>query len=330
MSSGTVLVTGSSGFIGSHVAADLASAGYEIIGFDINPPPPGAAFVQAEAGDAVQFVQGSIDNWAQVVSAISTYRPTTIVHIAASADVPGLNLDPLRALRLNGEAAVHLLEAARIFDVERVVLFSSIGVLPAVRYEPIDGNHPVITSSDGPAAGFYGAAKVTAEAFAWAYQDVFGLDSVVIRPSAIYGFNMTVPNYVKPMVENSVRGEPTVFEKGGDYPRDYTHVRDVARLTRLVLEADKKNMPDRVYYAATGQDLVTAGRVAEVVKELIPGADIEIGAGMTDDDRKTLRMRGVISIDNAREQLGYEPEFVDIKKGVAEYIETHRAFISQE
>ena len=64
----------------------------------------------------------------------------------------------------------------------------------------------------GPWAGFYGASKIASEAFCFAYREVFGVDFVVIRPSAVYGFGMKVPMLLKPMVENSVRGKPTRSE----------------------------------------------------------------------------------------------------------------------
>lgn len=70
------------------------------------------------------------------------------------------------------------------------------------RYEPIDADHPTITARVGP-LGAYGAAKVAAEAFAFAYNQSFGLDTRIVRPSALYGFGMSwfAPNYIKQIVE---------------------------------------------------------------------------------------------------------------------------------
>ncbi len=88
----------------------------------------------------------------------------------------------------------------------------------------------MLLSDEGPGSSFYGAAKVSAEAFCWAYHQSFGLDFITIRPSAVYGFGMQWPIFVKPMVENPLRGIPAHFEGGRDFPRDYTHVDDVAQL----------------------------------------------------------------------------------------------------
>jgi len=65
------------------------------------------------------------------------------------------------------------------------------------------------------------------------------------------------------------------------------------------------------------------------VKEIIPDADIEIGSGLSADDLLEIRYRGVLSIDNARQQLGYEPRFGDIRDGVADYIDTYRRYLNE-
>jgi UDP-glucose 4-epimerase len=140
---------------------------------------------------------------------------------------------------------------------------------------------------------------------------------------------MRYPIFIKPMVENSVRGLPTRFAQGREFPRDYTHASDVAQLIVQAADIPADKVKDRVFFAATGQPLVTAGRVAEVVKELIPGADIEIGAGLSPNDLLEIRYRGVLSVENARQQLGYVPQFGDIEQGVANYIETYRRYLAE-
>ena len=119
----------------------------------------------------------------------------------------------------------------------RVVFISSIGVLPTEQYEPIRRNHPLILANEGPGSGFYGAAKVAGEAFAMCYRDMFGLDIRVVRPSAPYGLAMGWPMYVKPMVEDSLRGKAVRFETGGPFPRSYTHIEDCVSLIAAVIDA---------------------------------------------------------------------------------------------
>jgi UDP-glucose 4-epimerase len=277
----------------------------------------------------IQFVQGTVDNWSSVVGVIKAHQPDAIIHTAAITNPVLLSRQPSLALKVMVEGSFNILEAARLFEVGRVVYFSSIGVLPAVQYKPIDVNHPVLLATEGPGSSFYGAAKVSGEAFCWSYRQSFGLDFITLRPSAVYGFGMQWPLFIKPMVENSVRGLPTRFEHGREFPRDYTHAADVAQLTLKAIDIPADQVQDRVFYGATGQPLVTAGQVADTVNSLIPGADIEIGSGLSEGDLLEIRYRAVLDIKNAREQLGYEPRFANIRDGVVDYIETYRRYLAE-
>jgi nucleoside-diphosphate-sugar epimerase len=208
-----------------------------------------------------------------------------------------------------------------------VVNFSSIGVLPPIQYEPIDAAHPIILPRQGPGSGAYGAAKAAGELFGFAYQQASGLDVRIIRPSAVYGFGMQwhSANYMKQFVEPAVRGERVSVPSGGRLPRDYTHVLDVATLTARVVDCDED--ADRIFYAATGQPLVTAANAARLVAELVPGSSIEIADAMTAEDEVEASFRGVISIENAIKQLGWSPRYASLREGISEYIATYRAYL---
>jgi len=326
----TVMVTGGSGLVGSYVMRQLVERGDTVINFDMRGPDPEAAWWLKPVADRIEFVPGGVDSWGDLVAAVKKHLPEAIIHIAAVVNLPLLNQRPGLARDINFGGTFNVLEAARLFDIGRVVYFSSVAVLPGIQYEPVDVKHPLFLGTEGPGGSFYAAAKVASEAFCWSYHQAFGLDFIILRPSAVYGFGMRYPIYIKPMVENSVHSLPTRFERGREFPRDYTHAADVAQAALKAVDIPPDRVKDRVFFAATGRPLVTAGKVAEVVKELIPGADIEIGAGLTEADLLEIRYRGILSIDNAREQLGYEPQFADIKKGVADYIKRYRQYLAEQ
>ena len=323
-----VLITGGTGFIGSHVARALLDRGRRVCLADIRGLSPEAQFVLGDHAAAVPVEQASIEHWPRLLEVVRQWRPRQIVHIGGIVDPLFLFKNPPVALRVNVEGTVNVLECARLSGVERVVYFSSIGVLPAVQYQPIDAAHPILLPRAGPASGAYGAAKVSGEVFCFAYHQAFGLDIRIIRPSAAYGFGMQwhSANYMKQFVEPAVRREPVRLASGGPLPRDYTHVRDIAGLTAAVLDAPED--ADRVFYAATGRPLVTAAQAAKLVMELVPGADIQIGDVLSADDQVELGFRGVLSIENARRQLGWEPRYGSLRDGVAEYVATYRAFLA--
>jgi nucleoside-diphosphate-sugar epimerase len=202
---------------------------------------------------------------------------------------------------------------------------STVAVMSQVRYEPIDANHPVITARTGP-LGAYGAAKVAIEAFAYAYEQSFGVDFRVIRPSALYGFGMSwaASNYVKQIIEPALQGQDVHLDSGGDVPRDYVHVADLAQLVLSVLRGPDD--ADRIFFAGTGQPLSTGGDVGKIVSELAPESQVVVGNGWTDEDRVEARIRGVIDVQTNLEQLGWRPQFVDLRSGLREYAERFRDF----
>jgi nucleoside-diphosphate-sugar epimerase len=83
---------------------------------------------------------------------------------------------------------------------------------------------------------------------------------------------------------------------------------------------------ERIFYAATGQPLRTANELADIVRARIATADIRIGPGLSDADKLEIRYRGVLSIDNARQCLRYQPRFLRLEDGVADYIEQYRHY----
>ncbi len=323
----SVLITGGAGFIGSHTARRLAEAGFHVILYDLRAPAGEAAWLLEPVRTAVTVAQGSIENWARLLQVCQEHRPAYVIHAAALVNPVVLAREPLEAARINLLGTLVVLEVARLCDVRRVVYFSSIGVLPRIQYEPVDARHPVILPDEGPGSGFYGAAKLAGEAFCFAYRQSFGLDFLALRPSAVYGLGMQWPIFIKPMVEGAVRGQPVRFAHGREFPRDYTSVKDVAQLAHRALVAPAARLRDRVFYAATGRPLVTAGQVAAIVRELIPGADIEIGPGLSPEDELEIRYRGRLSIASAVEQLGYQPVYADLRQGIADYIADFRAYL---
>ena len=85
---------------------------------------------------------------------------------------------------------------------------------------------------------------------------------------------------------------------------------------------------DRIFYGATGEPLVTAGEVARIVMELVPGSRIEIPDALSANDQIELPYRGRLSIESNRTQLGWEPRFKNIRDGLADYVERYRAFLA--
>ena len=322
----TTLVTGGAGFIGGHLVRALLDTGRRVVVLDVRGFVPEARFTIGEGADGIPLELASIGDQSRVLDVFRNHRPDEVVHAGMILDPAYLATNRSTAVQVNVGGVVNLLEAMLAFGVPRIVNFSSIGVLPRLLYEPIDGNHPIVLADAGPGTDFYGSTKAAAEVLLFAYNQALGLDFRTIRPSAVYGLGMN--QYVGPikaMVENAVRGVPAHFEFGGAHPRAYTHARDVAGLVLAMLDAPAD--ADRIFYGSTGGPLVTTTEVAQIVRELVPGADVEIGEELSEAEKPVAALRGQISIENARTQLGWEPQYGSIRDGIAQYIEHYREFV---
>jgi nucleoside-diphosphate-sugar epimerase len=322
-----VLVTGGAGFAGSYVTHELQAQGHHVVCFDLADFRAESRFVLGEGAKTVPLERGSIDDWPRVLEVVIAHRPKAIVHAGGIMDTAFLDRHPTVAFRTNLGGTLNLLEAARLIGgVDRFVLFSTIGVIGRVLYEPVDANHPILSARDGP-LGAYGAAKAAGEAFCLTYTQAFGLDTRIVRPSALYGFGMSwfAPNYMKNIVEPVLNGQPVRFRTGGQVPRDYTHAADLASLVAAII--DGPSDADRIFFGATGRPLRTASEVGSIVRELVPGAEIEIGDEWTEVDRLELPIRGQYSVENARRDYGWEPRFAELRDGILDYIERYRAFV---
>lgn len=321
----TTLVTGGAGFIGGHLVRALLDTGRAVVVLDVRDFTPETRFVLGDDADGLPLELASIGDQSRVLDVFRVHRPDEVVHAGMILDPAYLATNRTTAFQVNVGGVINLVEAMIAFAVPRLVNFSSIGVLPRVMYRPIDANHPILLADAGPGTDFYGSTKAAAETMLFAYHQALGFDFRTIRPSAVYGLGMN--EYVGPikaMVENTVRGEPAHFEFGGAHPRAYTHVRDIAGLVIAMLDAPDE--ADRIFYGAAGGALVTTTEVAEIVRELVPGADVAIGETLSEAEKPVVALRGELSIENARSQLGWEPRYGSIGDGIAQYVEQYRTF----
>lgn len=324
-----VLVTGGAGFIGYYIVEELVKRGYEAVVFDMSLPGGEVKWLYDQLNADVKFFRGDVSELASLLKVAMDNKVEAIIHGAALTDVELLENAPLQSLKVNTVGTVNAMEVARLLGLQRLVTTSTIAVYAPKQYEPMDETHPVLLPNAGPALATYTSAKIAAEAFGMHYWHQYGTSFVGVRFSGVYGFGMKYPIYIKPLVENAVKGIPTVFENGGDARRDFVYVKDVAKGVLAALEAKESDLHQRIFNIAHGGVLKNVFDLAEMVKLSIPAAAIEVGAGLTDYEAQIDKSRGELSIASATQQLNYKPLY-DLKAGVKEYVEMYRQYINRE
>lgn len=309
-----ILVTGGAGFIGSAVAAALAARGDEVIAFDIAR----SARLDAVLTDRpnVAFVQGEITEWPQIAALVQARRPDAVVHCAAVVGVTNSLASPIGTFRVNVDGSLNVLEAMRLFGVRRLVNLSSEETYGVFERDRIDESHP-----NRPLAP-YGISKYAVERLACDYVSAYGLEVVHIRTCWVYGPGLPRPRVPKILVDAAVAGRALHLPGGGDYRVDHVYIEDC--VDGIVRALDKPAHRFDVYHVSTGE-APSLGEIVEIVKELVPGADLSIGPGPYRfvDGTQAVR-KGALDNTRARTELGYAPRF-PIRQGLAAYVEATRA-----
>ena len=211
------LVTGASGFIGSHLVQRLVAEGCEVVGIDIDtaqrPTPDGATVerVDIRDGDAVRRV-------------ISETRPRAVYHLAAQASVAVSMREPEVDIDTNVVGTVRLARAAIEAGVGRFVFFSTGGALYGEpKHVPVSEDAPPQPES------VYGASKLAAERYLRLLCDAANVDLAILRPANIYGPGQDPhgeAGVVAIFAALMLAGEPATIFGDGSQQRDYIYIDD--------------------------------------------------------------------------------------------------------
>ena len=302
-----VLITGSSGTIGTRLCEKLLEKGHEVIGVDWKPnkwqPELDKITTHIDLRDAEKLQANSQKLIADIV-----------VHLAANARVYDLVVQPDLA-RDNMLTTFNVLEWARKNGIKRFVFASSretYGNSGADVYR-----EDMVRVENCESA--YTASKVAGEALVHAYSRCYGMDAIIMRFSNVYGMyddsNRVIPLFIRRTRKN----EPlTVF--GKDKSLDFTYIDDTISGIILLLEKFETVKGD-TYNIAFGE-AHTIVELAEYIKKLT-GSTSTITLQPSRTGEVT---RYTADISKARKKLGYDPKvaFAEGVKKSVEWYETHQ------
>ena len=230
----TYLVTGAAGFIASNVARKLLDAGHDVIGVDnlndaYDPALKRWRLQQLDGHPRFHFRQVDICNREVLQGLFEEHAAepfAAVLNLAARAGVRPSVEDPWPYFRTNAEGCLSLLDLCRRYGVAKFVLASTSSLYGSHNQVPFreddDTNRPLSP---------YAASKKAAEAIAFSYHHLHGIDVSVLRYFTVYGPagrpDMSVFRFVRQIAE----GEPITLFGDGTQQRDFTYVEDIARGT---------------------------------------------------------------------------------------------------
>jgi nucleoside-diphosphate-sugar epimerase len=315
------LITGGLGFIGSHIARNLLSKDLvdrvvlvDHYGSFVSPVHDG--FVdrrrQRLAGieDHCIIERAQVQHFGVLTRILSRYRPLYIFHLAAMPLASLQNSSAEESVEGTVTSTNNLLTICTLlrdqdgYTPDRFVYASSSMVYGDFRYTPADEMHPLEPRN------IYGTMKLAGEVCTLGLARSFGLKAAVVRPSAVYGPTDMNRRVTQVFIDNAVKGE-TLVVHGRDDALDFTYVEDVA--DGFVLAATKDEAVGEVFNVTAGR-AYTLVEYAEVLKRYFPKLTYEV---VERDDARP--KRGTLSIDKARQMLGYQPRHT-LEEGLCKYI----------
>jgi UDP-glucose 4-epimerase len=220
-----------------------------------------------------------------------------VVHFAANAGVVQSIEDPMRDLEVNVVGTVNVLNQARLAGVRRVVIASSAAAV-GVATPPISERSLPRPSTP------YGAGKLAAEAYAGAFAESFGLESVCLRFGNVYGpFSTAKDSVVARWIKQWMAGETLEIFGDGEQTRDFIYLHDL--LDAVVLAATEPGVGGRVFQIAAGAETSVNELLAEL-RCAIESADAKPPSARHGAPRSGDVRRNYSDTRLARELLGWE------------------------
>jgi UDP-glucose 4-epimerase len=262
-----VLVTGGSGFIGSHVVDALVEAGHDPRIFDV---------IESPWHDSAEFDTFIGDLTDVEAVKLAARRCDALAHLGAIADVNHVAADPAYAERVNAGGTANVLEAARAERVGRVLYASTIWVYDGCGVDAIDEK-----SFLGLPRHPYTAQKIAGEMYCTSYAELYDVDYTILRFGIPYGPRARPAAVIPQFFKNALAGRPLTIAGGGKQSRRFTYVGDIARGVVAALAPAARN---RVYNLAS-EETVTILELATAVSEIVGDTDILHTDGRAGDFR---------------------------------------------
>jgi UDP-glucuronate 4-epimerase len=331
-----VLVTGTAGFIGSHVAMVLLARGDEVIGFDNLNDYYDVTLKQARLTrllDKPRYTHVSADlaDRAAVEDLFATHRPQRVVHLAAQAGVRYAAENPHVYVQSNVVGFLHILEGCRHRGVEHLVYASTSSVYGANTAMPFSEH----ASAEHPLT-LYAATKKANEQMAHSYSHLYGIPSTGLRFFTVYGPwgrpDMALFLFTRAILE----GKPIRVFNHGRHKRSFTYVDDIVEgvvrtLGRLpAKDSDwSGNAPDPATSGVAPYRLYNIGneqpvellRYIEVLEQCLgKKAQMEMLPLQPGDVPDT-----EADVSDLIANVGYRP-IVAVEEGVSRFVEWYRAY----
>ena len=227
-----ILITGATGFIGSHLAELFVERGFNVVAFDrYNPNNNWGWLEKSKYNKDMEIILGDIRDYDSVSKAIKNCNK--VIHLAALIGIPYSYVSPLAYIRTNIEGTFNVIESSKNLEVDQILITSTSETYGSAKYVPINEKHPLLGQSP------YAASKIGADQIALSYYHSFNLPIKIIRPFNTYGPRQSLRAII-PTIISQILAKKKEIKLGNVLPtRDFLYVKDTCNGFLAVLKSDK-------------------------------------------------------------------------------------------
>lgn len=264
---GKTLVTGSDGFIGSHLTQELVRQGRKVKAFVYYNSFNTWGWLDTLPRDVlseIEIFQGDIRDPNGVRKAMAD--ADEVFHLAALIAIPFSYHSPDTYVDTNIKGTLNVLQAARDLGTKRVLVTSTSEVYGTAQYVPIDEKHPYQGQSP------YSATKIGADRLAESFYRSFELPVTIVRPFNTYGPRQSARAVIPTIISQLLSGK-TQIKLGSLTPtRDFNYVKDT--VSGFIAIADSANTVGEEINIATQQEISIGQLARELIRQINPRAEI--------------------------------------------------------
>jgi len=306
----TVLVTGAGGFIGSHLTEKLAGLGARVRAFVRYNSRNDWGLIEtlpSEVKEKIQVITGDLRDSETCRNAMNGVD--TVFHLAALIAIPYSYVHPREVVENNIMGTLNILNAAKEYEVEKIIHTSTSEVYGTAQYVPIDEKHPLQGQSP------YSASKIGADKLAESFYRSYDLRITTLRPFNTYGPRQSARAVIPTIITQALAKDEVVL--GSLWPtRDFSYVDDI--VDGFIRSGESKNCVGEVINMGSGFEISIKDLADKIISLMGKKVRIVSDAKRVRPARSEVE-RLIADNSKARKLLGWEPR-ISLDEGLKKTI----------